>query len=69
MFSEWFDWKETEDLGQNIKFHKCKVIKPFGPFRIDDGIYFIDVSLEDGDIFCYGPGSVRYYGKIKLEII
>ena len=70
ILSDWFDWKETEDLGRNLRFHQCVVKKAFGPFAINDKSYFIDLSLEDGDILCYsGNSSKNYHGKLKVEII
>lgn len=68
--SQLFDWQACDKIGSAAwLFKDCTIVQPFGPFKKDEHVAWIELDYDQSRIVCENEAEERIYeGRLVLGV-
>lgn len=67
--SQLFYWEDHLPLTHSYLYKDCTVVQPFGPFKKDEHVAWIELDYDQSRIVCENEAEERIYeGRLVLGV-
>lgn len=69
LVSHLFEWQDVVRLTHSHLFVDCAIVQPFGPFKKNEHVAWIELDYDQSRIVCENEAEERIYeGRLVLGV-